>query len=723
MRSAKNRVAVSGAPEPFPTKLSPMLAQLADAPFRDPAWLFEPKLDGYRMLVFLRAGEVTLVSRRGLAYTGLFPSLVAELRAMAEQDCVLDGEIIALDARGRPSFNALQNRAGLSTSSEIAAAEARTPAIFFCFDCLHHAGRNLRGLGYIERRTLLSDIVQASTHIQLVHADENGVALYEAAVESGFEGVVAKRKSSIYRPGQRSADWLKVKHTLAAEFVIGGYSKGQGQRDRFGSLVVGYWDEAGELRYAANVGTGFDEATIDELMARFQPLQLSRSPFAEKVPVRAGTVWLEPRLVAEVTFAHWTEGAHLRAPVFLRLRDDVDAASVRRVDDVKPPVATGPRTVATKSVGGRSRPKRGPVAFDSWPEALPTTGEVRQLLAALDAAPSTLDVRGHVVKLTHLDRVYWPAEPAFDQGPVTKLDLIRYFIKMAPMMLPHLADRPLTLFRWPGGIRGRRMLQKHPPEALPGFVERVTIFSETKGADDEYMLCNNLATLVWLAEVGALEIHAWHSRCNRVDMPGASAVASGSAAHLANSAVNFPDYLLFDIDPYIYSGQEGQGDEPAPNADAFEKAKEVAMWLKAILDDRALESFVKTSGKTGLHVVVPIARTLRYDVVRPLAGVISKHLQARHPTVITTEWDTTKRTGKIFLDFNMNVRGKSIIAPYAPRGLAGAPVSMPLSWRQLAQAQPGEFRIPTLVSRRASADPWSNVLVAKQDLAAALSRQ
>jgi bifunctional non-homologous end joining protein LigD len=697
-----------------------MTAQLAKAPFRDPAWLFEPKLDGYRMLAFLYDGALRLVSRRGLAYTRLFPAIVATLRSVTPGDCILDGEIIALGSDGRPSFNALQNRIGAATDAEIAGAERRAPAVFFCFDLLHLHGRNLRGLPYDERRALLHALVRPSAHLQLLHADEDGVALYAAALETGFEGVVAKRRASIYRPGQRSADWLKVKATSSAEFVIGGFSKGKGERERFGSLVVGTWDDEGTLRYAANVGIGFDDEKIDRLLARFAPLVIERSPFAEKVPPRAGTTWLRPELVAEVTFANWTEGGHLRAPVFLRLRDDVDPRSVRRVAENAAARTQAPPAEAARIAkdGARRAPAQPSGAA---PRSSAASSDVRRVLASLASARSTIEIEGHAVKLTHPERVYWPAVPALAQAAITKLDLIRYFVRMSPRMLPHLRDRPLTIFRWPGGIEGRRVLQKHPASALPAFVETATIFSESKSADDVYLLCNNLATLVWLAEMGCLELHVWHSRVRADEGAGARTPSSLSAKNLADSAVNFPDYMLFDLDPYIYSGSERKGGEPEPNAAGFARGREVAFRLKEVLDGMSLASYVKTSGKTGLHVVVPIAPTERFDVVRRMARAICEHLLALHPKDVTTEWSTGKRTGKVFLDFNMNVRGKSIIAPYGPRGLPGAPVSMPLAWKELASAEPMQFRIPTVAARASRKDAWAGVLDAKQSLAAKLS--
>ena len=349
---------------------------------------------------------------------------------------------------------------------------------------------------------------------------------------------------------------------------------------------------------------------------------------------------------------------------------------------------------------------------------LPPTAPV---VAALDRRPSTLELDGHSVKLTTLHRVYWPELPSLGQPAVTKFDLIRYLVRMSPLILPHVRDRPLTLFRWPGGIQGRRLLQKHPESALPAFVETATIFSESKHADDRYLLCNNLATLVWLAENGVLEIHVWHSRARGDGAAGARPPSSGSAASLADSAVNFPDYMLFDLDPYLYSGSERRGGEPEPNEAGFAQGRQVALWLKSVLDGMALESYVKTSGKTGLHVVVPIVPTLRYELVRRMARAICEHLLGRHTAAITTEWDTRKRAGKVFMDFNMNVRGKSIIAPYCPRGLAGAPVSMPLAWRELARAAPQQFRIGTLGARRAHGDRWAGVLERKQSLEAILA--
>ena len=347
---------------------------------------------------------------------------------------------------------------------------------------------------------------------------------------------------------------------------------------------------------------------------------------------------------------------------------------------------------------------------------------VRALLAALDAdvrPTQTLEVDGHGVALTRLDRVYWPADAALGTPAITKRDLIRHLVAFSPRMLPHLVDRPLTIFRWPEGILRRRVLQKHPETRIPAYVATARIFSDAKGSDDTYLLCNNLATLVWLGEMGGLEIHVWHSRVRGgADAPDAGEQTWGSTRAVVASVVERPDYLLFDLDPYIYAGAEAPGAEPMPSADAFRRGREAAFWLKDVLDGMSITSYVKTSGKTGLHVLAPILRTLRYDAVREIARVISEHLLHEHPQALTTEWDTAKRRGRIFLDHKMNVRGKSLIAPWGTRGLPGAPISLPLTWTELARVdEPQLVRVSNARARLKRADPWADLETRKQDLA------
>ena len=346
-------------------------------------------------------------------------------------------------------------------------------------------------------------------------------------------------------------------------------------------------------------------------------------------------------------------------------------------------------------------------------------------LAALDASGDkvVLEVDGEPVTLTHLDKVLWPADAAAGVPAYTRRDFIRYLLQAGPYMLPHMKDRPLTLIRMPWGVGGRRFVHFHYEQKLPSFVETISIWSEKNSVAEDFLLCNNMATLLWLAHVGTLEFHVWHSRADPApDAKRASTDYTSSAAALRRSILNFPDYIVFDIDPYIYSGREAPGGQPEFSAEAFEKGKRVAFLLKALLDAMKLEALVKTSGKTGLHILVPIVRTVSYDAVRALAQTIAKHLVGEHPGEITIDWDTKRRTGKVFFDYNMNVRVKTLSAPYSVRAVPGAAVSMPLTWKELEKAGPFDFRmdnVPKLLARRG--DIWADIAKRKQKLEAVLA--
>jgi bifunctional non-homologous end joining protein LigD len=687
----------------MPTALSPMHAELGEAPFNHADWMWEPKLDGYRVLALVGEEGVTLRSRRGLELTSAFPRLVAELGTQGAT-MILDGEIVAFDADGKPSFNALQNRVQLKTAREITAADQKTPVIFYCFDLLYFAGIDLRDTPYQDRRRYLAQCLLPSVLVQLVHASEDGEALHKAAVASGFEGIVGKRKDSKYQAGRRSASWLKIKPTNSAEFVVGGYTKGKGAREPLGALLVGYWD-ADKLRYASHVGSGFDADMLGQMKARLDSLRTTKCPFDKKPELHSPTTWVEPEAVVELKFQGWTDDGSLRAPIFLRLRDDVDPKSVRRA-------AHGgmPKTVAA---AGRDGSAAAP-------------GEIDDVLRQLEnkKAAFTIAVGPHQIRLTHLDRVYWPADKALAQPPLTKRDLLRYCALVSPFILPHLADRPLTMIRMPEGIHGQRFFQKHWEQKRPEFVETITVYSEHKDERHAYLLCNDLATLLWLAQSGTLEFHVWHSRAK----PGSDAVSestnyASSLSALEDSVLNYPDYVVFDIDPYIYSGKEARGAEPELNTVAFEKGKEVAFWLRELLHSMSLEPIVKTSGKTGLHVFVPIRRSIDFDAARQMSEMIGRHLMRQHPKDITMEWSVPKRTGKIFMDYNMNVRGKTLNVAYSPRGAPGAPVSMPLTWEELAKAHPLDFTLRNVPQRLAkTGDRWHDALSRKQNLERALKR-
>jgi bifunctional non-homologous end joining protein LigD len=706
-RIAAAQLVPGGNVVPMPDKVAPMLAETGERPFNRPEWMWEPKLDGYRVLAFIDARGVKLRSRRELDLTSTFPRVVSELGNQSVDGMILDGELVAFDPDGKPSFNTLQNRFQLKTERELAAADRTVPVIFYCFDLLYFAGVDLRKSPYRDRRRYLAQCLLPSPMVQLVHAADDGLALQEAAVASGFEGVIGKRKDSTYESGRRSASWLKIKPIQSAEFVIGGYTKGKGSRAPLGAVLVGYWD-GDRLRFASHVGSGLDEAGLAQLKKRLELLKRATCPFDETPELPNPTTWVEPKLVAEVKFQSWTVDDHLRHPIFVRLRDDVDPKSVQR-----------PTSSALRR---GSLPSEAPGAVATGAKE---GAEVVAILAQLDTQRSAfpLIVGSHRIRLTHLDRVYWPPDPALRQPALTKRDLLRYFVQISPFILPHLVDRPLTMIRMPDGIEGQRFFQKHWEQERPEFVETIRVFSSHKDEDHEYLLCNNLPTLLWLAQSGTLEFHIWHSRAKvDVDSTSKSTDYDTSKESLEASVLNYPDYLVFDLDPYIYSGKEAPGGEPELNTVAFEKGKEVAFWLRELLNSMSLEPIVKTSGKTGLHIFVPIRRTLDFDAARTVCELVGRHLMRQHPRDITMEWSVPKRTGKIFIDYNMNVRGKTLNVAYSPRGVPGAPVSMPLTWEELAGAHPLDFLLTNAAQRVVqTGDRWSDVLNRKQSLEGVLN--
>ncbi len=678
------RLLPNGPRESLPQKLAPMLAGMADAPFNSRDWMFEPKLDGYRVLAHVAADGVRLRSRNGIDLTAAFPGIVEDLKRQLVQPMILDGEVVAF-RDGRPSFGVLQERAKLSAQMDIDAAERTTPCVLFCFDFVHALGMNLRKSPYADRRRYLNQCLLPTPRIQLVHAEPDGDALYRAAIASGFEGMMAKRRASSYQAGVRSDDWLKVKHVQSAEFLIGGYTEGQGsRRDRFGALVLGAW-EGNALQPVGNVGSGFDDASLASLLKLLKSKAVPKMPFEVKPEAEGKMYWTRPELVAEVQFAGWTDAGLLRAAVFLRLRSDVD-----------------PKTVTRARAQGQIANARD----------ANTGAGVESILQQLSgrAANMTLAVGEYRIKLTHLDKALWPAHDG--TGPFTKRHLLQYLAGTSAFMLQHLADRPLTVIRMPDGIKGESFFQKHwDRTALPPFVRVVDLVADD-GDARTYVLCNSVETLLWLGQMAVIEFHVPHA-----SLPASHRTEKGALKIDEREVFDRPDYVVFDLDPYIYSGKEAKGTEPEYNARAFAKVREVAIHLRELLTAMSLQAFVKTTGKTGLHVFVPIERTITTEQARDVCRLVGEHLLRQHPKDLTMDWAVEKRTGKIFFDHNMNGRGRTLNAAYSPRRIAGAWVATPVTWDELAQIQPAAFRLSTVVDRlRDNGDPWQGILDARHDL-------
>ena len=695
---------------PDPRKERPMLASLVDAPFDAPGWLWEPKLDGVRVLAYKHGGKVELRSRRGVDITKQYPAITAAIAGQEAESLALDGEVCALDEHGVPRFQLLQGRINLTRGVDFARLDAEQLAVFFVFDILYLDGYDVRNVPLRERKELLATRLQTSDRLRLVSAmPGSGADVAEAAEALGFEGVVAKRADSRYEPGVRARTWLKIKSVREQEFVVGGYTAGEGaRRSSFGALALGYYDAQGRLRYAGNVGSGFNERELRALRERLDALRADASPFAEQT--EGHVTYVRPEIVVEVKYAEWTHDGRLRAPVFEGVRNDVDPRHVTR--------ETPKETEALLSGNGRVA-AAGTDGAPASTQRDETADALEQL--ANPKANFTIEIAGASVKLTNLDKPFWP--PRGDRPALTKRDLIRYYVKLAPVLLLHLKDRPLTLTRYPNGIEHKPFYQKHYEQPLPDFVETVDIWSETGRGSSAYILCNNLPTLVWLGQLADLELHAWMSRTEpEPDAGGRGRDFGSSERALEASALNYPDFMVFDLDPYIYSGNEGKGEEPEYNPRGWQKTVEVALSLKELLDQLRFSSFIKTSGKTGLHVYVPVLRHYDYDVLRAATQTLGRFLIQTRPKDVTMEWDTSKRRGKVFFDANQNTRGKTLAAQYSPRPTPWAGVSTPIAWSELPAIDPTALNLLTVPERvAAQGDLWADILGHKSDLSSLLS--
>jgi bifunctional non-homologous end joining protein LigD len=666
----------------FPGFLPPMLANLTDKPFSNSAWVFEPKLDGYRIITGIKNDKVTLWSRRGLNVTEKYAPLVQPLSGQPVSEAILDGEMVALDSNGKVSFEAMQQYLQNVRQKD------RTPLIYYVFDVLYLDGYNLTGINLEKRKYILQSVLREGAGIRLVeYFETDGKTVYDAAISNGLEGIMAKRKDSDYQVGRRSNDWLKVKAIQEGDFIIGGYTAGEGNREgTLGALLLGYLGENNDLIYAGHVGSGFNNRNLPEIKQRLDRLKTKKCPFSKVPETNALATWVHPELVAEIKYSQWTRDGRLRAPVFLRIREDKPATEVRRMGT----------TIAPDKITKDN-------------ESQDITDLVEQL--GTEKESFSISIQDSHINLGNVNKELWPGTNS--HPPITKRQYLIYLAKVSPYLLPHLKDRPLTLSRYPDGIYGEHFWQKHWNFRVPEFVSTVDITDEN-GKKSEYMLCNNLATLMWLGQTADIEFHTWYSRIS----PEPDIADKGISV---DSLLDYPDFVVLDIDPYLYSGKEKPGDEPEFNKAGFDKACDVAKWLKEVLDSLSLNAFIKTSGKTGLHVYLPVVRELDYKAARHAAETIGQFLMQRHKNEITLEWAVEKRKGKVFIDYGQNVRGKTLASVYSPRPNEEAAVSFPLHWDELGKSYPTDYTIltvPDLLKERG--DVWRNILDIKNDLHKAL---
>lgn len=640
------------ADHPLERRIAPMLATPADQPFDSPAFSFEPKWDGVRTIAFVDGGVVRLQTRNLLDCTAQYPEAhgIAEALTGGYQ-AIVDGEIVALDEKGVPSFQRLQPRMHVQDESAVKRLRKSTPVRYQVFDLLWLDGRDLAGEPLRERQRLLESTLTPMGAISRVEPFVGtGRALFEAVREQGLEGIVAKRLDSPYTHG-RSAAWIKVKAQRTLDCVIGGWTAGEGGRQStLGALLVGVYRD-GKLVPVGHVGTGFDERTLRDLLAKLRERQSPTPPFSPTPRVNGPAQWCLPELVCEVHYTELTNDGTLRHPTFRGLRPDID-----------PQDCTGEeRHVSAKQAqDAAARAAREPVAG-----ARPAASRAR--------VPAVLRIDGRDVKLTNLEKVLFP------EDGYTKADLVRYYTEVSPYLLPWLRDRPLTLKPFPDGIGGVSFYQKDKPGFTPKWVAS---WRDPEEEDNDYILCNDLATLVWLANYTAIELHP---RLARVDRP------------------DRPDNVMVDLDPSTGA--------------TWDDVKEVAVAVKRILDDLGLQGFPKTTGSRGVHVLIPVARRYTFEETRAFAERIGTIARERLPKLVTLEFAKAKRRG-IYIDYLQNTRGKTTAGPYSVRPIRRAPVSAPLRWDELpALGRPDAFTIANLPARLATVgDVLSPSLALEQKL-------
>ena len=649
----------AGRKAAMPGDIAPMLATLVDKPFDEAGWSYEIKWDGYRALAYLKKGKVELRSRNNKSFEKFYPVYDA-LKGWAT-NAVLDGEVVVLNDKGQSNFNGLQNWR----------SEADGELIYYVFDLLWLEGKDLTGLPLTQRRALLESIVPADGIIRYSESFEtSGTEFFAAAQKMGLEGIIAKRKDSVYTPGIRTREWLKIKTVSRQEVVIGGYTRNEGTSKLFSSLLVGVF-EGGRLQYTGKIGTGFTEKMQAAMMKQFKPLVQKTSPFGvvpdvnkpsrfRPDPPDAKATWLKPRLVCEVSFREMTEDGVMRHPSFEGMREDKDAKDVVRE-----------KAVATEGVvEGRNKKKNKKMA------------ERKTLLNPADES-QVRKIDGHDLSFTHLSKVFWPKEK------YTKRDLLNYYYQVAPFILPYLTDRPQSLNRHPNGINAPGFYQKNVSGKVPEWIETFPYHSEGDKEDKEFLVCTDEASLMYMISLGCIELNPWSSRVKSPDNP---------------------DWCIIDLDP----------DKKTP----FDKVIEAAQVTRKILDAAGIESYCKTSGSTGLHVYFPLGAKYTYEHSKEFARVVVQRVNTEIPAYTTIERTVSARKGRMYLDFLQNRPQATIAAPYAVRPKPGATVSAPLHWEEVKKGLSMQsFTIVTMGQRlKEVGDLFKPVLGKGIDMAKALKK-
>ena len=632
----------------LPDYVPPMLTTLVSEPPAGEDWIHEVKYDGYRLVARIARGKARLFSRNEKEWTASFPDVARDLAALPVQSAWIDGEVVVLDETGRSSFQALQN----------ALASPKTPGLaFFVFDVMHLDGYDLRGVALKERKRVLRELAAKPPGVVRVGPElaGSGSEFFAQACKLGLEGIIAKRADSTYASGLRTREWQKIKCIQRQEMVIGGYTEPQGSRKGFGALLLGYHED-GKLRYAGKVGTGFDDAMLRSLTPELVKREIDKPAFAD--PPRGyeakGAHWIRPELVAEIAFTEWSRDGALRHPSFQGLRPDKKAAEVvRERPDDEPAAKKAKKTAAAKHVSAPTR-----------------------------KAEERTEVAG--VAISHPDKLYFP------EAKITKRDVAQYYADVAPLLLPHIANRPLSLVRCPDGWQGQCFYQKNADKAVNAAVSRIPV-PESGGGKATYMGASTATALAALVQWGVIEMHPWGSRAPRLDRP---------------------DRLIFDFDP----------DPELP----WKELVTAVTLLRTLLEEMKLVGFLKTTGGKGLHVVLPIRATLTWDEAKAFTKSVADLMVRTFPDRFVATISKAKRNGKILVDYLRNGEGATAVAPYVVRSRANAPVAMPIHWSELdVDVRNDHFNLNNARERLTGMkdDPWADFLDTRQTITAAMRKR
>jgi bifunctional non-homologous end joining protein LigD len=639
----KDNSSLQKAPKsPFPKTVSPMLATLVDEPFEEPGWIYEIKWDGYRALALCKKGEVNLISRNNKSFNEKFYPIYEAVKSWGIE-AVVDGEIAVLNDKGVSHFGSLQNWR----------SEADGELIYYVFDILWLDGKDLMQLPLSERREILRSILPPEGIIRMSENFETSASEFlEVAGKMGLEGIIAKKEESTYHPGERTRDWLKIKVHQRHEVVIGGYTRNDGTKKAFSSLLVGVF-ENGALHYTGKIGTGFNTKMQEEMMKKFKSLVVKKSPFTVEPdvnkpsrfrpnPPHATVTWLKPELVCEVSYAEMTEDGVMRHPSFEGMREDKKARDVKREIPVHTSEAVAVAEEKSNEEPKAERKTAGAPKKQSAEKLIkPVTGKERKSLLNPTEETQVKNIDGHELKFSNLSKIYWPKEK------YTKRDLLNYYYQVAPYILPYLKERPQSLNRYPNGITGESFYQKDVTGKAPGWVELFP-YTTSDEKDKNYMVCNKEADLLYMVNLGCIEIHPWSSTRERPDNP---------------------DWCLIDLDP--------------SDKNTFDEVIQVAQTTKKVLDAIGVEGYCKTSGSTGMHIYIPLKPEYTYDECQLFGRWIATQVNEQLPEITSIERIVKNRKNKLYVDFLQNRPGATLAAPYSARPKPGATVSMPLHWDEV----------------------------------------